>query len=134
MNPLSFIKSIFSPPAPDPRRFANAIEYVPNFHGELIGRKKGSNVNDRVRVDEAGHVEFMDGADAYAGLEITSSLTERDIHGLRGKNLDPNNPNYAKAKVYFAKYPACSKEDLAKASGVGDGTAKDVLAVFRKNL
>ena len=128
------VGDIINPPPADPLRFANTVAYVPNFHGELIGKKRGSTINERVRITEGGHVEFTDGADAYAGIEIPSTLTDKDIEWLRKVRLDPSNIAYSKAKVYFSMNPSCNKEDMAKASGIAAETAKDVVRGFRKNI
>lgn len=124
--------ALLTPVPQDPKRFSGAVKYAPNFHGELAGIKKSQNVNDRVKIDADGHVEFFDN-DPFSGIDIPGNLTNQDVNGLRGKNLDPSNPKYAKAKAYFAQKPMCDKGDLAAASGIGEGTAKDVIAVFRKN-
>ncbi len=133
MNLFDTIRDILNPPERDPMRFANAVAYVPNFHGELIGDKRKSNVNDRVKIDDQGHVSFTD-KDPFAGIEIQSTLTDSDIKWLRFKRLDPTNIVYQKAKAHFAKNPTCGKDELAQVSGMGVETAKDVLAGFRKGL
>lgn len=133
MNLLSIIKQALNPPKPDPKRFESAIPYVPNFHGELEGLKRRGSAADRVRVSDGGNVEFLDN-DAFAGIEIPAHLTADDVLELRKKRLDPQNPAYAKAKAYFSKNPACSKEQMAAESGMGIETAKDVVAGFRRNI
>jgi len=131
MKLFSAISSLFG--EQDPKRFAGAVAYAPNFHGELAGARKDSTVYDRVRVDTGGHVTFTDQS-AFSGIDIPSHLTQADIIWLRKKKLSPENPAYEKAKAYFAQNPTCDKRDLAQASGIGEETAKDVIAGFRYNI
>jgi hypothetical protein len=128
------IKRAFAPP--DPARFAAYAPKIENWHGELEGsRKKRRTLNERVvLVNEVTHeFEFPD-VSPYEGVEIPGYLTSQDVEWLKGKNLDPKNPNYTKAKQFFAKNPGCSKGEMAKASGIAEETAKDVVAGFRKNI
>jgi len=128
------IASVAAPKPPDPLRFTEAIAYPPNFHGELVGSKRKSNVNDRVRINfDDGTVEFVD-KDPFAGVNIPSELTPADIAWLKKKGLDPGNIAYHKAKVFFAGRPTCDKVELAAASGIGIETAKDVISGFRHNI
>jgi hypothetical protein len=117
----------------DPKRFANAFEYAPGFHGELEGAKDPKSIYEKVLIDNNRNVIFTD-KDPFAGIEISASLSEKDIMWLRKKNLDPTNPAYSKAKAYWAKNPACDKKDLAEAANIGKETAKDVISGFRKNI
>lgn len=133
MSLFALISNLLNPPAQDPKRFANAVPYVPNFKGELVGMKRKGTVNDRVQVEEDGTVTFFDQT-GFSGMNITGNLTKRDTEGLKKKNLDPTNPAYQKAKTYFAAHPSCDKKDLANAAGIGVETAKDVIAIFRKNI
>lgn len=133
MNLLRAISEVFNPPPPDKKRFANAVEYPANFHGELVGAKKGSTVYDRVRIGEGGQVTFSDQS-AFSNIEIPSHLTDADVLWLKKKKLDASNPAYARAKSFFASNPTTDKKELAKASGIGEETAKDVIAGFRYNV
>ena len=133
MNLFAEIRNILNPPPSDPKKFAGAVKYPPNFHGELIGDKRKGSVNDRVKIDEQGHVSFTD-KDPFAGIDIPSALTQSDINWLRAKRLDPTNIAYQKAKAYYAKNPTCGKNELAQAADIGVETAKDVLAGFRKGV
>ena len=128
MSILSFIKSFTDPP--DPKRFANHSTPVANWSGELVGSKiKGPTMFEVI----PNHFEFSD-ANPYGGISIPNYLTESDKEGLRRKNLNPENLNYTTAKQYFAKHPTCDDATISAASGVGLGTAKDVLAAFRRTL
>lgn len=133
MSLFSDIKAVFSHSAPDPKRFSNAVQYVPNFHGELIGVKSKGGIWDKVQIDEIGNVTFLDQS-AFSGIEIPSTLTPKDLAWLKKKNLDVTNPAYQKAKAYFSEHPACDKHDLAAAAKIGTETAKDVIAGFKKNV
>lgn len=137
---LRFIKSIatefnaaFGPQ--DPLRFSAAITAPPNWFGELEALPKKERDGAILVNRETNTYEF-----GRVGVEIDPNLTALDIEGLRKKKLDPNNPAYAKCKLYFSKMPFCNKEDLAANSGgethdpIKPHTAKDVLAVFRAFL
>lgn len=130
-NSLPFIgelKAAFAPP--DPKRFAGLSTPPQNWNGELVGKKgKKSGV-----IDMGGGVYEFASANAYESIDIEPTLTAADRKGLRDKNLNPDNPNYTTAKAYFAKNPGCSKKDMANASGIGPETAKDVIAVFNRNI
>ncbi len=138
MTLFAAIKTLISPPPPDPKRFAVASAPF-NWNGEAVtkGEKKTGAilVNQQTNTYEFGRLS----------VDIDPRLTDLDIKGLRDRNLDPTNPAYAKAKEYFSKMPFCSKEDLAANSGgiLPDGTpfegikpntAKDVLGAFRAFL
>jgi len=134
MNLFSAIRNAINPPKADPLRFAGTVQYIAGWNGELEGIKGRSNVNDRVRIDDGGIVEFLDGANPYSGVEIPKYLTSRDKVEIRKKNLNPDNPKYQDAKAYFALHPSCQKEDMAAACNIGDGTAKDLIPSFKRAI
>jgi hypothetical protein len=128
------LQKAFGPP--DPLRFAAQAVHIPNWHGELEGSKsKRRTLNERVVLinEDTQQFEFPE-TSPYEGMDIPGHLTEKDVSWLKGKNLDPKNGNYLKAKQYFAKNPGCSKQEMAKASGIAPETAKDVVSGFRKNI
>lgn len=127
------IRALLAPQQPDPKRFANAIPYVANFHGELVGAKNKGNIGDKVQIQKDGTVTFFDQS-AFSGIDIPPTLTPKDLAWLKKKNLDVTNPAYQKAKAYFSQHPACDKHDLASAAKIGTETAKDVIAGFKKNI
>jgi hypothetical protein len=140
MNLFSSIRTLISPPPPDPKRFA--VSAAPwNWNGEYEAKDDGKKggailVNEHTKTFEFGQ---------YSGIEIPECLTDLDRQELRRVGLAPDEPYYAKCKAYFAKNPHCKKKDLAANSG-GDAelgeywdkisihTAQKVLAAFRAFL
>lgn len=129
MGIFNEIKAAFST---SPKRYAPPAA-PPNWFGELEGRKQPKAgavlVDSRTRTFEFGRT--IEG--------ISPHLTEADRASLAKRNLDPDNPAYARCKEYFAKMPFCGKKDMAAASadefglgGISANTAKDVLGAFRE--
>jgi len=69
----------------------------------------------------------------FDGERPATTLTDRDVHELEKRNLDPYNPAYAAAKEMFSRNPQTTKGEIHAAIPViAKETAKDVLAAFRK--
>lgn len=130
---ISALRDLLKPPPADPRRFAQ--EAPPwNWHGDAetgMGKKSGPVlVNQRTQTFEFGRI--VNGVPPF--------LTDLDRAELRARDLNPDNPAYARCKEYFSKMPFCTAKEMAANSGGPDfeglkaSTCKDVLAAFRVGI